>query len=43
MHSVQPPTRKRAIVLALVWIAATVCLLGWMSYFGLSHLMASAG
>lgn len=43
MHSVQPPTRKRAILLALVWMAAMVCLLAWVSYLGLAHLIPSAG
>jgi hypothetical protein len=43
MHTVQPPTSKRAVVIALVWIAAMVCLLAWMAYFGVTHIMASAG
>ena len=43
MHSMQPPTRKRAVFAAIVWIATMVCLLAWMSYLGLGHLMAGAG
>jgi len=31
------------VLAAIVWIAAMICLLAWMSYLGLAHLMAGSG
>jgi hypothetical protein len=41
MHSLQPRTKKRAVVFAVIWIATTICALAWLGHIAISHLFAS--
>jgi len=39
MHSTQPPIRKGAAIIAIVWIAVVVCVLAWAANLAISHIM----
>ena len=38
MHSTQPPVRKRATVIAIIFVLAMVLLLGWSVYSAIAGL-----
>ena len=41
MHSTQPPVRKGAVIIAIVWIAVVIGLLVWAGNLAVAHIMTN--